>query len=508
MIKIFLSLISFLTVVISGPLDDYVNYDDGYYSWFDTGVTLSGIGPDISENASWVGYVLNVTSQKWMTDSDTSHSIWWHYLVVIIPNEVDTSRTNWGLLYVTGGDNTDGYPSAKSEDLRVSSQIAMANKMVVGSLFQIPNQPIVFSDDPTQARRTEDALVAHTWDHYLRNISAPEYIALFPMTKGAVKAMDCMTEFANQRYGYNLENFGVSGASKRGWTTWLTAAVDSRVKIFAPIVFDALNMKKNFHRWFTAYNGWTFAFEDYYNANITARVDTPEFVNFTNLVDPYSYIDRYAGRPKLIVDATNDEFFFPDDEILWYDDMSEPKYILMSPNTEHSFATGVFEAVPAISTFMDYYISGSNYPKFDWTIDEETGNITVVIDKEFTPSKVTLWYGNTCSQSKRRDFRIANLDYPCNCGIFAEGYCANVRVLFKPENIPINSDNIYVGSRPLPAEGQWTAFLIDIQFESNKIGWPVDGYGTLEFTTQVSVIPKNEYPYPDCVGTECYGVLV
>ena len=44
------------------------------------------------------------------------------------------------------------------------------------------------------------------------------------MTKAVVKAMDASTEFTKNLGVANLEKFMVSGASKRGWISWLTVS--------------------------------------------------------------------------------------------------------------------------------------------------------------------------------------------------------------------------------------------------------------------------------------------
>jgi PhoPQ-activated pathogenicity-related protein len=61
---------------------------------------------------------------------------------------------------------------------------------------------------------------------------------LFPMTKAAVRAMDAL-----QSVDGGLRRFVVTGASKRGWTTWLTGAFDERVAGIVPVVFDNLRFE-------------------------------------------------------------------------------------------------------------------------------------------------------------------------------------------------------------------------------------------------------------------------
>ena len=57
-----------------------------------------------------------------------------------------------------------------------------------------------------------------------------------------------------------VNRWAMTGGSKRGWTTWLTAAVDRghRIKLILPAVLSLHNMVKNFHHHWRAYGGWRF----------------------------------------------------------------------------------------------------------------------------------------------------------------------------------------------------------------------------------------------------------
>ena len=50
--------------------------------------------------------------------------------------------------------------------------------------------------------------------------------ALFPMVKAAIRGLDTIEDYVSSQFNFNLSGFIVSGGSKRGWTTWLTCAVD------------------------------------------------------------------------------------------------------------------------------------------------------------------------------------------------------------------------------------------------------------------------------------------
>ena len=87
---------------------------------------------------------------------------------------------------------------------------------------QVPNEPLTFVGDPSQKSRTEDAMIAYTWSHWINNTLEYDWLARMPMTKASILAMDAIQQYVDTLDDVpTVKRFAVGGASKRGWTTWM-----------------------------------------------------------------------------------------------------------------------------------------------------------------------------------------------------------------------------------------------------------------------------------------------
>jgi PhoPQ-activated pathogenicity-related protein len=364
----------------------------------------------------------------------------------------DNLSSNTAMLFIGGGRNEGSGPEKPDEN---HAGMATATQSVVAELRMVPNQPLTYKGD-SFGPRVEDELIAYNWDRYLATKDAT-WLTRLPMTKSAVRAMDAVTDFLKSETGggKDVSRFVVAGGSKRGWTTWTTAAVDDRVEAIVPIVIDLLNVKKSFIHHYRVYGFWAPAVKDYFNMGIMDRMNEPGFENLVDIVEPYSYRERYT-MPKFIVNSAGDQFFLPDSSQFYFDDLPGEKYLRYVPNSDHSLRNT--DAMESITAFHDAVIKGRSRPKFRWKIEQDGA---IQVETQDKPSAVKLW---RATNARHRDFRLES-----------------VGPIYESVDLSPQPGWVYIGRVEKPAQG-WTAYFVELTYPSG-MKYP------FKFTTGVHVIP-------------------
>ncbi len=97
--------------------------------------------------------------------------IWWHYLCITVPNVI--KRPEYSFLWIDGTNNQMPLPQPTDNFVELSSVLAVGVGSIGATLFQVPNEPIVFKADPSQKSRHEDGIIAWTWKTFIQNPSDP-----------------------------------------------------------------------------------------------------------------------------------------------------------------------------------------------------------------------------------------------------------------------------------------------------------------------------------------------
>ena len=392
-------------------------------------------------------FILELTSQSWLTAKEVDRPLWKHWLTIVRPDEVKSSKA---LMVISGGASDRPAPKSAPVALLLASA---ATHSIAAEIKMIPNQPLTFASDKP---RTEDALIAYTWDKFLHT-GDERWPARLPMTKSVVRAMDAVTSFcASAEGGQNkIDGFVVTGASKRGWTTWTTAAVDKRVIAIIPIVIDTLNLQLAAKHHFEAYGFWAPAIKDYTAMRLSDWAGTPQNSALMKIEDPYEYRQRLT-MPKFIVNASGDQYFLPDNSQFYFDALTGPKYLRYVPNADHSLRNS--DAAQGVLGFYQAILAGTPLPKFSWTFEKD-GSIQVTAADR--PTEVTLWQA---TNPKARDFRLESIG-----------------AVWKSSTLKAAPGGSYVGRISAPENG-YTASFIELTF-------PNAGGTPFKFTTATRILP-------------------
>lgn len=424
-------------------LDRYVKAPDAAFR-FSVVATRPGVGH--------TAYLLEMVSQRWLTAAEVDRPEWRHWLTIIKP---DTVAHSTGFLLVAGGDTKRKPPDKTDAGLL---DIAMTTKSVVAELRMVPNQPLVFANDGGR-ERTEDEIIAYTWDKYLRT-GEERWPARLPMTKAVVRAMDAVTAFcasADAGTAATVDRFVVAGASKRGWTSWTTAAVDRRVVALVPIVIDVLNVEPSFEHHFRAYGFYAPAVKDYEESNLMAWLGTPQYRALMRIEDPYEYRDRLT-MPKFLVNATGDQFFLPDSWKFYLSELPGETHVRYVPNADHGLKGT--DALASVAAFYGSILTGTPRPDVTW---ETTPNGRIRVRSTTPPTSVTAW---RATNPAARDFRLETLG-----------------PVWQSTALEPVSPGVWETTVVAPPGG-WSAGLIEMRFPSGS-KYP------FVFTSGVAVVPER-----------------
>jgi PhoPQ-activated pathogenicity-related protein len=320
-------------------------------------------------------FTIKLTSQVWQGIP------WEHDLVVFFPKDCPIRDRMY--LMNNGG-------QWKPSGLMNGAMLAAGMKAPVAILLGIPNQPLFDG-------KKEDDLIAETFVRYL-DTKDDSWPLLFPMVKSLVKAMDALQELSEKEWGTKVQKFVVGGASKRGWTSWLTAAADPRVLAITPMVIDVLKMPDQMKHQVECFGGPSEQIKPYVARGLVPMPDTDSARQLWKWVDPFSYREKYT-MPKLILLGNNDRYWAPDALNLYWDDIPGPKWINYTPNAGHNLTTTTADgkkgdpmrAVNATAAFTRHMLTGKAMPELTWKHDDVEGKLRLVVNSKPAPTEVRVW---------------------------------------------------------------------------------------------------------------------
>jgi PhoPQ-activated pathogenicity-related protein len=359
---------------IPSALEDYVTAPDDSYGY-------KVVGSEKVDGSTV--HKLELTSQTW-------HDIpWQHALYIYVPDNVQHKQTV--LLFITGG-RIGGTPSM--DDMKLGASLAKASAMPVAYLHQVPNQPLL-------GDKVEDDLISETFLRYVDSRDAT-WPLLFPMVKSATAAMTAIQDFGKKTYDVDVEQFVVTGGSKRGWTSWLTAAADDRVAGVAPIVIDTLNLPAQMKYQLETWGEYSEQIADYTSKGLVDVMQNRPDLPLWQWVDPYTYRSELK-LPKLLINGTNDPYWTVDALNLYWDALLGEKHVRYVPNAGHGLDGGREAALMTLAAFAQHVAEGEPLPQLEWEHSDNEGELQLTINSTPQPESVRLWV----ARSDTKDFRNA-----------------------------------------------------------------------------------------------------
>ncbi len=355
-------------------LADYVQAADGSTDWTRIAAGDFGAGRFLAAE---------LVSQTWRGIP------WRHQFAVYLPERLAVERPPL-MLWVDGGSTPDGQVQPPAKQLPILAAIGDAAGLPVAVVRQVPNQPL-------EGGRREDDLIAHTFEQFFES-GDPLSLLLLPMVKTVASALDAAGDLVQREWQIDLDGCVVAGASKRGWTSWLAAAVEPRVKGLVPMVIDMLDLPRHMRLQIESFGAPSEALHDYVSRDLHRRLDTPQGHELLAIVDPVRHAAAIT-QPKIIALGTNDEYWPLESLDLYRGQLRGPTWVSYAPNSGHDIPP--LRVAPLVAALGRHVAGVEPLPNVAWSCDPAARTCSLAADP--LPAETLLW----TAVSDTRDFRGA-----------------------------------------------------------------------------------------------------
>jgi len=203
-------------------------------------------------------------------------------------------------------------------------------------VYDVPNQPLW--------GHREDGLLGYSIQQQARTGDATWSLA-FPMTRSTLRSMDAVQAWSAQKPRQRIHDFVLIGFSKRGLSAWL-ASPDPRVRALVSLGYNNLNLEGQAQLqkmdWGALSEHWT----QMIGPDFERELQTARGEALTKTWDPYSFIGAIKV-PKLLVDATNNDYWSLDSPTQFASSLKGPTNWLYIANSGHYMERA---AMPLVQT--------------------------------------------------------------------------------------------------------------------------------------------------------------
>lgn len=308
---------------------------------------------------------------------------WRHELLIKHPHVL--GRPDIVAVLLTGG---DGGESQQRNAQKLADELGIR----VAVLTKIPNQPLF-------GGKTEDVLLSYTLDRY-RHSGDATWPLLFPMVTSVVRGIDTLQETLREPHLRVV----LIGASKRGWTTYLSAAVERRIIGIVPAVYEMIAMREQVALARERYGKDSEKIRPYTALGLTDALLEPRMATLVSWIDPVGYFPRLT-IPKLVLLGANDPYWVVDSVREYWDKLPEPKMLRILPNVGHG-VLGEAAAADAIIAFVRMLMNKEKLPSATWRFSSVADGVAMVTGRGAELlTRCTVWRA-TSADTDFRDSRF------------------------------------------------------------------------------------------------------